>query len=446
MSTHHALIVDDEPDIRELLKITLEQMDIRSQTAATLAEAHAQLGQHHFDLCLTDMKLPDGMGLELVQHIQQYHPDTPVAVITAYGSMQTAVESLKAGAFDFISKPVELDTLRKLVDGALRLEQSPRRNQDGHKVLIGESEAIQKVRNMIHKLSRSQAPVHISGESGTGKELAARLIHSSGPRGEMPFIAINCGSIPADLMESELFGHKKGSFTGADRDKQGLFQTADGGTLFLDEVAELPLAMQVKLLRVIQERKVRPVGGHTEKSIDVRILSATNKNLTTLVERNEFRNDLYFRLNVIELHLPALRERGNDIAQLASQILKNTGCRIQLDKSAHTALISYAFPGNIRELENILERAIALHEGDAINAEDLLLPEVPHASTSQPQDQTGLRGNEPLEEFLAAIERDEIETTLNTCGWNRVEAAQLLGMSPRQLRYRMGKLGLSGKK
>jgi len=446
MNQHHALIVDDEPDIRELLQLTLGQMDIDCRTAADLQQAHKLLGQHQFDLCLTDMRLPDGTGLELVQHIQQHHPNLPVAVITAYGSMQTAVDALKYGAFDFVSKPVQLDTLRKLVNSALKLEHYPLHDRRSRDVLLGESLPMCQLRGMIYKLARSQAPVYICGESGTGKELVARQIHEKSARHDKPFIAVNCGAIPSELMESEFFGHKKGSFTGADRDKQGLFQAADGGTLFLDEVAELPIAMQVKLLRVIQERAVRAIGEQTESSMDVRILSATNKNLKALVEKNEFRNDLYFRLNVIELHLPALHERGNDITQLALHILKGLASNIRLDKSALEALQDYTFPGNIRELENILERAIALCEADTVYAEDLHLPEKPGTSTSISHETTGQRGNEPLEEYLATIERDEIETTLNACGWNRVEAAHMLGMSPRQLRYRMGKLGLSGEK
>lgn len=443
MTQHHALIVDDEPDIRELLQLTLGQMDIHCRAAADLKQARKLLGQHQFDLCLTDMRLPDGTGLELVQYIQQHSPSLPVAVITAYGSMQTAIDALKCGAFDFVSKPVQLDTLRKLVNSALKLERYPERDRRSRDVLLGESQPMQQLRGMIYKLARSQAPIHICGESGTGKELAARQIHKKSARYDKPFIAVNCGAIPSDLMESEFFGHKKGSFTGADRDKQGLFQAADGGTLFLDEIAELPPAMQVKLLRVIQERSVRAIGEQAENSIDVRILSATNKDLKMLVEKNEFRHDLYFRLNVIELHLPTLRERGNDITQLAKHILKGLDNKIRLDKSALTALSAYAFPGNIRELENILERAVALSESNVVSENDLHLPADSDRDTTQSQQQLPLRGDEPLETFLEEIERNEIEVALDTCRWNRIETARMLGISTRQLRYRMSKLKLS---
>ncbi|MFO7483824.1 sigma-54-dependent transcriptional regulator, partial [Oceanibaculum nanhaiense] len=380
MTQHKALVVDDEPDIRELLEITLGRMNIETHAAADLAGARRQLAQHHFDLCLTDMRLPDGNGIELVELIQLQRPDLPVAVITAHGSMEAAVQALKAGAFDFVSKPVDLAMLRNLVTTALKLSDSktfPERDRRSRDELIGDAPAMQAIRATIAKLARSQAPVYIGGESGTGKELVARLIHEKGPRAEQPFIAVNCGAIPADLMESEFFGHKKGSFTGAVLDKDGLFQAADGGTLFLDEVAELPLHMQVKLLRAIQEKAVKPIGAQHELSVDVRVLSATHKDLGQLVQEATFRQDLYYRLNVIELKVPPLRERGEDIARLAQHFLRELarpGQTVRLGDDALDALNRYMFPGNVRELENILERALTLCEGGTIHAADLHLP------------------------------------------------------------------------
>ncbi|MBV1952532.1 MAG: sigma-54 dependent transcriptional regulator, partial [Cycloclasticus sp.] len=372
-----ALIVDDEPDILELLEITLSRMGIKSKSAADLGQARQLLKQHHFDLCLTDLQLPDGNGLELVEHIQKHFPNIPTAVITAFGSMDTAVKALKLGAFDFVSKPVDLKSLKSLVSSAIKINdtQSPvdRRSRDQ---LLGDSVAMAKVRAKIVKLARSQAPIYISGESGTGKELVAKLIHEKGPRANNNFVAINCGAIPQDLVESELFGHKKGSFTGAISDKPGLFQTAHGGTLFLDELADLPLHMQVKLLRAIQEKSIRPIGSDQEIPIDVRILSASHKNLELLVENGDFRQDLYYRVNVIELALPPLSERQEDIPQLTEHILKKLNNQqsddtISLSKKAAMALSQYHFPGNVRELENILERAFTLCEGDTIQCDDL---------------------------------------------------------------------------
>jgi two-component system response regulator PilR (NtrC family) len=443
MKTHQALIVDDEADIRELLQLTLKKMDIRCQCAPDLADAYKLLKSHSFDLCLTDMKLPDGTGLDLVKHVQAHHDKLPIAVITAYGNMQTAIDALKFGAFDFISKPVQLNSLRSLVKSALKLEDETQDLPVEEEILQGNSESIEHIRQMIRKLARSQAPVHIQGESGTGKELAARQIHLRSARHDKSFIPINCGAIPSELMESEFFGHKKGSFTGATHDKHGLFQAADGGTLFLDEVAELPADMQVKLLRAIQERAIRPVGEHKEQQIDVRILSATNKDLKTLVDNNLFRNDLYFRLNVIELQLPPLRERGDDIRLLAESILKSLNKDLQLDNSAISALMSYSYPGNIRELKNILERATALTDGNTIAAEDLYLPKDNDSGPGETSSATSSRGSQSLEEFLEKIEHDEIEMALNKCRWNRTNAARLLGISTRQLRYRMSKLKMS---
>ena len=363
-----ALVIDDEPDICELLRLTLGRMDIRTETAMDVAGAKALLGEHDFDICLTDMRLPDGDGLELVEWMQQHAAGVPVAVITAHGNVETAVQALKLGAFDFISKPLDLGNLRTIVENALRV-RGP--GQNGGSKLLGESERMRELRDMIAKVAQSQAPVHIAGESGTGKELVARLIHDSGPRAEGPFVPVNCGAIPSELVESEFFGHRKGAFTGAVNDKAGLVQCARDGTLFLDEIADLPLSMQVKLLRVIQEKKVRPVGASQEESVDVRILSATHRNLTDMVAAGEFREDLFYRINVIELRVPALRERGDDVLLLADHIMERLGAPGSLDDSAKTALLKYAFPGNVRELENRLERAVTLCSGGTISAGDL---------------------------------------------------------------------------
>ena len=439
MSQPLALILDDEPDIRELLEITLARMDIDTRSAANLKAARDLLAAQHFDLCLTDMRLPDGDGLELVRHIQQHHNDTPVAVITAHGSMETAVEALKAGAFDFVSKPVDLHVLRNLITTALRLTVTTQgEDRRSRTVLLGESPAMRSIRGTIVKLARSQAPVYVSGESGTGKELVARLIHQKGPRSERAFIPVNCGAIPADLMESELFGHRKGSFTGAINDKQGLFQAADGGTLFLDEVADLPLHMQVKLLRAIQEKSVRPVGDSQEISVDVRILCATHKNLAELTARGDFRQDLFYRLNVIELNVPPLRERREDIVPLASALLTrltgpDSGPPPTLDAEAQRALENYDFPGNVRELENILERAITLGDGQRIGAADLQLPQTRQAAGD---------ADDPLDQYLGEKEKEAIVRALEETHWNKTAAAKKLGITFRALRYRLKKLGL----
>ncbi len=441
-----ALVVDDEPDIRELLELTLGRMQISTRTAANLAQARTALKDTRFDLCLTDMRLPDGDGLELVSYVQDQYPDLPIAVITAHGNMETAVDALKAGAFDFVSKPVDLQVLRRLVSTAIKLgpQAVDRRTRD---TLLGRSAIMQTVRSTIAKLARSQAPVYVSGESGTGKELVARLIHAKGPRNEQAFVPVNCGAIPAELMESEFFGHKKGSFTGAISDKEGLFQAADGGTLFLDEVAELPLSMQVKLLRAIQEKAVRPVGEQREIPVDVRVLSATHKNLSDLVDAGAFRQDLYYRINVIELKVPALRERREDIPELAEHVLnklhpRDDGTRPVLSRSAVDALQRYPFPGNVRELENILERALTLCDGQEIQAEDLHLPQFDPA---HPQT-AGMDGPPPdgvqLEDYLEGIERAAILKALEQTGQNKTAAAKLLGITFRAMRYRLKKLGL----
>jgi two-component system response regulator PilR (NtrC family) len=473
---HQVLIVDDEPDIREVLDLTLGRMNLETRTASNLEEAKGLLEAFKFDLCLTDMRLPDGNGIELVRYIQEKYPYLPVAVITAFGNMETAIAALKAGAFDFVSKPLDLNDLRNIVRSALRVGQTPAARSAAAAGsaaeaspttarMLGHSPAIQKVRTMIERLARGQAPVYISGESGTGKELAARLIHELGPRADKPFVAVNCGAIPENLMESEFFGHKKGSFTGAVADKEGLFQAADGGTLFLDEVGDLPLHMQVKLLRAIQEKTVRPVGAQNEVRVDVRILSATHKNLHELVAQGRFRQDLYYRLNVIELHIPPLRERPEDIPLLAESLSARLAGDLgmkppRLTQEALEALKRYPFPGNVRELENILERALTLCNGTEITVHDLQLPipprgataaEGPVASAAPAVDAEGtqsegdfatLFGTESLDDYLERIERRAIELALARTNQNKTAAAKLLGISFRALRYKLEKLGI----
>jgi len=444
----HALIVDDEPDICELLELTLGRMNIETRAANDLAQARELLGQYRFDLCLTDMKLPDGNGVELVEYIQQYHPETPVAMITAHGNMEWAIKALKAGAFDFVSKPVDLQILRNLINTALRVsENSPRLDRRSRDELLGDSEVMQQTRSTIAKVARSQAPIYISGESGTGKELVAKLIHSKGPRANQPFVPVNCGAIPDELMESEFFGHKKGSFTGAVADKEGLFKAADGGTLFLDEVADLPLHMQVKLLRAIQEKAIRPVGESSETTIDVRILSATHKDLARLVEEGKFRQDLFYRINVIQLAIPALRERSEDIPRLTEHTLGKIARQMDLEKptltpDAQDALNHYAFPGNVRELENILERAMTLCEDNTIRQRDLHLPQTNSNSLIPPMPGPLDSGQIRLEEHLGEIEKRAILQALEQTKHNKTAAAKLLGLSFRALRYRLKKLGL----
>jgi len=441
-----ALIVDDEPDILELLDITLNRMNIGCDCAANLDEARKYLNDNTYSLCLTDMNLPDGNGIELVKHIQKHFPDMPVAVLTAHGNMDTAIASMKAGAFDFVSKPIELERLRSLVNTALKLESSSDSENNGHVNIIGQSECIESLRKKIKKLSRSQAPVYISGESGSGKELAARAIHEQGPLASAPFVAVNCGAIPRELMESEFFGHKKGSFTGAHKDKAGLFESANGGTLFLDEVADLPLDMQVKLLRAIQEKAIRTIGDQKETAVDVRILSATHKDLEAEVNENRFRQDLFYRINVIELKVPPLRERQEDIRPLADRFLLNIAKESQdkaatLTKEANKILSQYNFPGNVRELENILERAYTLCENDTIDVEDLQIREVTAPSAIESHSDEDLAG-ESLDSHLEEIERGIIIKTLEENRWNRTAAAKKLGVSFRSLRYRLKKLGL----
>ncbi len=448
--TTKALIIDDEPDIRELLSITLNRMDIKTEVAADVASAKKLLDKISFNICLTDMKLPDGNGLDIVKHVQQTLPDLPIAVITAHGNMDTAVQAMKAGAFDFVNKPIDINALRKLVSTAISSNKIGNSKSLGSDEIIGDSPSIHALKVSINKLARSQAPVYVSGESGSGKELVARSIHKQGARASNPFIPVNCGAIPKELMESEFFGHKKGAFTGATQDKIGLFQAADGGTLFLDEVADLPLDMQVKLLRAIQEKAIRPVGAHGEISIDVRILSATHKNLQNLVENDEFRQDLFYRLNVIQLNVPSLRERSEDIPVLAQHFLNKIDSenktKSTLSKGALAELGRYSFPGNIRELENILERAYTLCDNEIIEVGDLLL------SASQ---KISPKDNQPInyynnclkfpsiDEYIAEVEKEILSDALEHVRWNKTLAAKKLGISFRSFRYRLSKLGLA---
>ena len=435
------LVVDDEADIRELLELTLLRMGLAVESAASVAEANALLKAQRFDLCLTDMRLPDGEGLDLVRYIGEHCVDLPVAVITAFGSTENAVAALKAGAFDYLSKPVSLEDLRSLVKSALNLPRQQSSAKPARQQLLGKSPAMRQAREMIHKLARSQAPVYISGESGSGKELAARLIHEQGARHDQRFVPVNCGAIPENLMESEFFGYRKGAFTGAESDREGFFQAANGGTLFLDEVADLPLAMQVKLLRTIQEKRVRKVGSTEEEAVDVRMICATHQNLTALVESGRFRQDLYFRLNVIELKMPALRECREDIPALAQSILERLagtdGQVLCLSPAAQAALVGYEFPGNVRELENILERAAALCSGDEIEPGDLRLTPARQAGDAP------AGGKWPLQDYLDRLEREAILEALGMTRFNRTAAARLLGITFRALRYRMERLGIN---
>ncbi|WP_376692205.1 sigma-54-dependent transcriptional regulator [Wenzhouxiangella sp. EGI_FJ10409] len=470
MSEMRALVVDDEPDLRELLDMTLTRMGLEVETAEDLSAARRLLANGtDYAFCLTDMRLPDGNGLSLIKEISRDYPHLPVAMITAYGKVDDAVTALKYGAFDFVSKPVDLEVLRSMVRTAIKLRQddaekngrkpeekkaaeteaessagTPRGESLLRQRLIGRSQAMDRVRQTITKLARSQAPVLISGESGTGKELAARLIHDLGPRAENPFVAVNCGAIPSELMESEFFGHMKGSFTGADADKQGLFQAANGGTLFLDEVADLPLNMQVKLLRVIQEKQVRPIGGREELKIDVRILSATHKPLKPLVESGDFRNDLYYRLNVIDLPMPSLRDRRGDIRLLAEHFLGVIGEQWgepprKLSTSAMDALQNHRLSGNVRELVNILQRAVTLCEGDEITADDLNIEQSmlddDNVDVSPPEDRS-------LDDYMEDIEKRILEKALVEAKYNKTEAARQLGISFRSLRYKLKKFDI----
>lgn len=440
MTRQRVLIVDDEPDIRELLEITLLRMGLETRSAEDYASATGLLDDESFDLCLTDMKLPDGDGITLVEHIQQHCPNTPTAVITAHGSIDLAIKAMKCGAFDFVSKPVSLETLRNLVDKALTLPSSPQLARDASDTryqIIGDSPAMLELKHSIAKFARSQAPVFICGASGTGKELVARQIHLQGSRAEAAFIAVNCGAIPSELMESEFFGHLKGSFTGATSDNDGLFKAAHGGTLFLDEIADLPLSMQVKLLRVIQEKSIRAVGAQKEVAVDVRIISASHKDLEAMVADGAFRQDLYYRINVIGITVPTLSERTTDIPQLADYLIEKhnyqNACNVSISEQAVTALGDYSFPGNVRELENILERALALCENERIENADLQLPE----ATVDDGDK-----NPSLGEMTQSLEKEHIINALEDNRWNQSATARALGLTLRQLRYRIEKLEL----
>lgn len=435
------LVVDDEADIRELIELTISRMGLQAVCAGSVAEARKALDETSFQLCLTDMRLPDGEGLEIVRYIGERHARVPVAVMTAYGSTENAVAALKAGAFDYLAKPVGLEQLRALVKGALRLPESLAEDTAGQ-TLVGTSPCMQQVRVMIEKMARSQAPIYISGESGSGKELAARSVHARGARANGPFVPVNCGAIPENLMESEFFGYRKGAFTGADSERDGFFHAANGGTLFLDEVADLPLPMQVKLLRAIQEKKVRKVGAVAEEPVDVRIICATHRNLRECVEQGNFRQDLYYRLNVIELRMPPLRERAEDIPVLADLILKRLVGEhyVPLAEDAMAALTQYSFPGNVRELENILERATALCAGDVVAREDLHL-DMDELDALGGETVPG-RGGETLDEYLNRVERQAILDVLQRTDGNRTAAARMLGITFRSMRYRLERLGI----
>lgn len=441
MKRPRILLVDDEPDLLDLLELDMARMGLDSARAASVGQARELLGRQDFDLCLTDMRLPDGEGLEIVRHIAEHAPGTPVAVITAFGSAENAVVALKAGAFDYVEKPVTPEKIRSLVRSALKLPEAPAKAPGAYR-LVGRSVPMEQVRELIDKVARSQAPVFISGATGTGKEVAARLIHAEGPRAEAPFVAVNCGAIPESLMESEFFGYRKGAFTGADTDRDGFFQAAHGGTLFLDEVVDLPLNMQVKLLRAIQEKRVRRVGGVSEEPVDVRLISASHQDLQAAVAAGRFRHDLFYRLNVIGIHMPALRERREDVPELAQYILERlSGHRgPRLTPAALEALARYDFPGNVRELENMLERALALSEGDGISPEDLrITPESESLEadvTEAGEAGTGLQG------YLDAVERKALLAALAKTGNNKTAAARLLGVTFRSLRYRLERLGI----
>lgn len=456
------LIIDDEPDIRQLLTMTIERMGFKAHAVENITNAKLALEKKMYQLCLSDLKLPDGSGLDIVKLIQSEYNQTPVIVITAFGSMDIAVEAMKHGAFDFINKPVDLAKLRALIENAINTRQQIQQKQSLTEI-VGKSPSILSLKDKIIKVSRSQAPVFINGESGSGKELVARAIHRLSSRNDQDFIAVNCGAIPKELMESEFFGHIKGSFSGATHNKEGLFQAADKGTLFLDEVADLPIDMQVKLLRAIQEKMIRPVGSHQEIPIDIRLLSATHKDLTSEVQNGDFRNDLYYRINVIDLSVPPLRDHCEDIPQLIQLIMqriavKNDVQSLSISDDALTALKSYSFPGNVRELENILERASALCENNKIEANDLLLNKNIQHSTQEHSKNTSIKPvpsqtkattdseynpqQESIDDYIESIEKKIILDTLEKNRWNRTNVAKILGITFRSLRYRLKKLGI----
>ena len=445
-----ALIIDDEPDLLSLLAISLGSMGIETVKAENISSAKQQLGEHRFDLCLTDLRLADGSGLEIIEHVGQLQGNTPIAVITAFGDPATAVKALKAGAYDYVCKPLEIEDLESLVKNALQhsaangRKSEPGGEQNEHEksvVLLGKSDAIATIRSIIGKVARNLAPVLISGETGTGKELIARMIHQQSARADDPFIAVNCGAIPKELMESQFFGHKKGSFTGAHKDTAGLFQAAWGGTLFLDEVAELPLELQVKLLRVIQEKRLRAVGDTTEVSTNIRLISATHRDLNRMIDNGSFREDFFYRINVIPIHAPPLRSRREDI----SCLVENFTHRISqqhgfappdFTSGALAALASHDFPGNVRELENILERAIALHENQVITEPDIMLSSGPIANPLRRHDHSAL----PIDNHILEVEKQRIRSALAENQGNITAAAKSLGTTFRSLRYRIKKL------
>lgn len=459
------LLVDDEEDLCTLMQMSLMRMGIRTHIAHRLEDAKKCLADHQYDACLTDLNLPDGNGLQLLDWINQHSPQLPVAVLTAYGNMDIAIAALKAGAFDFVSKPINQKHLEQLLQKALNKPVDYYQNNSNdsleHKLLIGQSLPIQQLRVTLKKIARSQAPVFITGESGTGKEVVANLVHRLSNRSEGPFIAINCGAIPTELMESELFGHKKGSFTGATQDKQGLIQSAHGGSLFLDEIAELPLSMQVKLLRAVQEKRIRPVGSDTEIDIDFRVISASHQDLDALVQQGKFRQDLFFRIHVMDLVLPPLRERGQDILLLAEHFIQKI-CQEweippkKLTERSKECLLEQYYPGNVRELRNIIERAITLSDEDKIDLQHLQTAPLRHtvsvqsetANLAEPTSSTDQiiilkkLPEEGLELYLEKIEKEILLNALNLTHWNRTLAAKKLGMSFRSLRYRLKKFGL----
>ncbi len=455
MSAKAVLIVDDEADIRELLVVTLSRMGVDADSASSVAEAKEFLEKRAYDLALTDMRLPDGEGLDVLRHIAEHYGNTPVAVITAYGSTENAVAALKAGAFDYLAKPIKLEELRPLVMSALKLTRHPQARraaigevaQPGVPRLIGESAPIQRAREMIGRLARSQAPVYITGESGSGKEVAARLIHAGSARADAPFVAVNCGAIPENLMESEFFGYRKGAFTGAENDRAGYLHAAQKGTLFLDEVGDLPLAMQVKLLRVIQEKTFRRLGDTVEEATDMRIISATHRTLAEQVVAGQFRQDLFYRLNVIEMKMPSLREIPEDIPLMVAQVVERLARQNKVgpptvSEEALLALRRYDFPGNVRELENILERALALCSDATVRESDLYLTQAaPKEKAAALEGALGTRGL-PLHDFLDQVEREAIQKALEATRFNKTAAAKLLGITFRSLRYRLDRLGI----
>ncbi|OAL79851.1 two-component system response regulator [Acinetobacter sp. SFB] len=458
------LLVDDEEDLCTLMQMSLSRMGIKTHIAYRLEQAKKCLSENEYDACLTDLNLPDGNGLQLVEWIGQHFPALPVAVLTAYGNMEIAIAALKAGAFDFVSKPINQKHLEQLLQKALNKPVENFQSKEDsleQKLLIGQSLPIQQLRITLNKIARSQAPVFISGESGTGKEVIANLVHRLSNRNEGPFIAINCGAIPTELMESELFGHKKGSFTGATQDKQGLIQSAHGGSLFLDEIAELPLTMQVKLLRAVQEKRIRPVGSDAEIDVDFRVISASHQDLDALVQQGRFRQDLFFRIHVMDLVLPPLRERGEDIILLAHHFIQKISQewsipQKQLTERAKNFLLGQYYPGNVRELRNIIERAITLSDEDKIDLPHLqsaplrypTAAPLDHQQEASPAFRSDILvsakklPNEGLELYLENIEKDILLNALNLTHWNRTLAAKKLGMSFRSLRYRLKKFGL----